>query len=120
MYANLKMTVLCNESTASAAEVFTATMQDYGLAEIVGTQTFGKGIMQSTRRVSLGDTVGYIKFTTYAYQTKRGVSYHGEGINPDHRVELSDEAKKQPLLLLGQDQDEQLKTAVQIMLADHQ
>ena len=45
MYADLDMVVLCNENTASAAEVFTATMRDYGLAKIVGQTTFGKGIM---------------------------------------------------------------------------
>lgn len=120
MYRNLKMAVLCNENTASAAEVFTATMQDYGLAQIVGVNTFGKGIMQSTKKISFGDAVGYVKFTTYAYQTKRGESYHGEGITPDCVVDLSEEAKKQPILLLEQDQDEQLKIAAQLLLADHQ
>ena len=117
MYADLDMVVLCNKSTASAAEVFVATMQDYGLAKVIGTQTYGKGIMQSTRRVSFADSVGYIKFTTYAYQTKRGESYHGVGITPDYVVELSEASKELPLLLLGQEQDEQLKTAVQILTA---
>lgn len=120
MYRNLKMAVLCNENTASAAEVFTATMQDYGLAKIVGMKTFGKGIMQSTKKISFGDAVGYVKFTTYAYQTKRGESYHDVGITPDCVVDLSEEAKKQSILLLEQDQDEQLKTAAQLLLADHQ
>lgn len=115
MYADLDMVVLCNGSTASAAEVFTATMQDYGLAKVVGTQTYGKGIMQSTRQISLVNSVGYIKFTTYAYHTKRGVSYHGVGITPDHVVDLSDASKEVPLLILGQEHDEQLKTAVQIL-----
>ena len=115
MFADLDMVVLCNRSTASAAEVFTATMQDYGLAKVVGTQTYGKGIMQRTRPVSMANSIGYIKFTTYAYQTKRGTSYHGVGITPDHVVELSAASKELPLLLLGQDQDEQLKTAVQIL-----
>jgi carboxyl-terminal processing protease len=120
MYADLKMAVLCNENTASAAEVFTATMQDYGLAQIVGMNTFGKGIMQSTKKISFGDVVGYVKFTTYAYQTKRGESYHDKGITPDCVVDLSEEAKKQSILLLKQDQDDQLKTAVQLLLADSQ
>ena len=120
MYHDLKMAVLCNENTASAAEVFTATLQDYGLAQIVGMKTFGKGIMQSTKQISFGDVVGYIKFTTYAYQTKRGESYHDVGITPDCVVDLSEEAKKQSILLLKQDQDEQLKTAVRLLLADYQ
>ncbi len=120
MYADLKMTVLCNESTASAAEVFTAVMQDYGLATVVGMTTYGKGIMQTVRKVTFADTVGYIKLTTHAYQTKRGSSYHGIGVIPDCEVDLSEEAKLESLMILPQDQDEQLKTAVQLMLAANQ
>lgn len=108
MYADLDMVVLCDDNTASAAEVFVATMQDYGLADVVGTQTFGKGVMQSTKRVPFGDMVAYIKLTTYAYQTKRGVSYHGEGITPDVFVEKSENT------------DEQLKTAVELLSAADQ
>lgn len=108
MYADLDKVVLCDGNTASAAEVFVATMQDYGLAEVVGTQTFGKGVMQATKRVPFGNMVGYIKLTTYAYQTKRGVSYHGEGITPDVFVEKSEA------------EDEQLKTAVGLLSAADQ
>jgi carboxyl-terminal processing protease len=114
------MTVLCNESTASAAEVFTAVMQDYGLATVVGMKTYGKGIMQTVRRITFADSVGYIKLTTHAYQTKRGTSYHGIGVIPDHIVELSEEAKQEALVILPQDQDEQLKTAVQLLLTVNQ
>ncbi len=120
IFADLQMTVLCNENTASAAEVFTAVMQDYGLATIVGMKTFGKGIMQTIRKIMLGDTVGYIKLTTHAYKTNRDSSYHGVGILPDHVVDLSEEAKKESILILPQDQDEQLKTAVQLMLTGNQ
>jgi carboxyl-terminal processing protease len=115
MYAGLEMTVLCNENTASAAEVFTAVIQDYGLGDVVGMKTYGKGIMQTVRKITFGDTVGYIKLTTHAYQTKRGSSYHGVGVLPDHVVDLSEAAKGESLLILAQDQDEQLKTAVQLM-----
>ena len=112
MYADLDMVVLCDEHTASAAEVLTATMRDYGLAKTVGKTTFGKGIMQSTLRIPFRNIVGYVKMTTYAYVTKCGVSYHGIGITPDVGVELSEEAKKYPITLLPHDMDEQLKTAV--------
>ena len=113
MYADLDMVVLCNENTASAAEVFAATMRDYGLAEIVGMTTFGKGIMQTTRPIRFNDElVGYIKLTTYAYVTKCGESYHDVGIAPDVGVDLSEEAKKYPLSLLPQSMDQQLQTAV--------
>lgn len=119
MYKDLDFTVLCNENTASAAEVFVATLRDYreekGFRKdnIVGTTTFGKGIMQTTRRIPFTDgTVAYLKLTTHAYVTKCGESYHGEGIKPDHLVELSEDAKKQPLSALKQSDDAQLLAAV--------
>lgn len=117
MYADLSMVILCNENTASAAEVFTASMRDYGLAKTVGKTTFGKGILQTTRRVALGDTVGYVKLTTHAYVTHCGISYHGSGIAPDVGVELSEEAKKYATQILPQDIDAQLKTAVAMLRA---
>ncbi len=113
MYADLDMTVLCNGNTASAAEVFTATLRDYGLASIVGTTTFGKGIMQTTFSLaSFGNYTGYIKLTTYAYVTKCGVTYHDIGIVPNVQVELSQEAKDQNFYLLSEAQDNQLQAAI--------
>ncbi|MBR2721973.1 MAG: hypothetical protein IKB75_04255 [Clostridia bacterium] len=115
MYAGLDMTVLCNGNTASAAEVFTATLRDYGLATIVGSKTFGKGIMQSTLSLSeFGNYTGYLKLTTYAYVTKCGVTYHDIGILPDPglAVELSEEAKNQNFHLLTEQQDNQLQAAI--------
>lgn len=118
MYKALDFTVLCNENTASAAEVFVATLRDYReekgfrAENIIGTTTFGKGIMQTTRRVPFTDgTVAYLKLTTHAYVTKCGVSYHGPGIDPDTTVELDEEAKKQPLSALAQSEDAQLLAA---------
>ena len=117
MYADLDMVVLCNGNTASAAEVFTATLRDYGLARIVGTTTYGKGIMQTTRPIRFeGELAGYIKLTTYAYVTQCGQSYHDVGIVPDPEVELSEEAQQIPLLMLPQDQDGQLQTAAALLL----
>ena len=123
MYRGLKMAVLCNGSTASAAEVFTATMQDYGLATVVGTKTFGKGVMQSTKAIPFqGEIVGYVKLTTHAYHTKRGAaqSYHGVGIAPDIQADLSAEAKSYALKLLPQHLDDQLKAAVATLTASNQ
>lgn len=114
MYANLDMVVLCNENTASAAEVFTATMRDYGLAKIVGETTFGKGIMQSFLPLAAfgGQYSGYLKLTSYAYVTKCGVTYHDIGITPSVTVALSDEAKKYNFYVLPQSLDNQLQTAI--------
>ncbi len=115
MFANLDAVVLCNGNTASAAEVFVATMRDYGLAKIVGETTFGKGIMQTTVRLSQFDKnlSGYLKMTTYAYVTKCGITYHDIGIEPDEglSVSLSDEAKQYNIYVLPQEMDDQLQMA---------
>ncbi len=112
MFSDLEMVVLCNGSTASAAEVFTATLRDYGLATIVGETTFGKGIMQSLLPMSyFGDYTGYVKMTTYAYVTKCGITYHEIGITPDVEVEISEEALGYNFYVLPQSKDNQLQAA---------
>lgn len=116
MFASLDKVVLCNENTASAAEVFTATMRDYNLAKIVGRKTFGKGIMQTTLTITKsGKPIGYVKLTTHAYVTKCGITYHEIGISPDpeYNVELSEEAKKYNFYILPEEIDNQLQTAIQ-------
>ena len=113
MFADLDMVVLCNENTASAAEVFTATLYDYQLAHVIGETTFGKGIMQSYLPLStLGNYKGYAKMTTYAYVTQRGVTYHEVGVAPHESVALSEEAKSYHFYLLPQEKDNQLQAAI--------
>ena len=113
MFAELDMVVLCNENTASAAEVFAATMRDYELAKLVGETTFGKGIMQSFFPMSaFGNYKGYAKMTTYAYVTKCGVTYHEIGIAPHVNVPLSEEAKQYNFYVLPQAKDNQLQAAI--------
>lgn len=115
MFADLDMVVLCNKNTASAAEVFTATLRDFGLASIVGETTFGKGIMQSFFPMAMfGNFTGYVKMTTYAYVTKCGVTYHEVGIvpSPELHVPLSEEAKQYNFYVLPEALDNQLQTAI--------
>ena len=115
MFADLDMVVLCNGGTASAAEVFTATLRDYGLAEVVGETTFGKGIMQSYLPMSaFGDYSGYVKLTTYAYVTQCGVTYHDLGIKPTvgEDLPLSEEALTYNFYVLPQSIDNQLQAAL--------
>ncbi|MGN1403164.1 MAG: S41 family peptidase [Ruminococcus sp.] len=85
---DLPMVVLVNENTASAAELFTASLRDFGKGEAVGTTTFGKGIMQVTQPMSSG---GALTLTVATYQTTKGECYHGVGITPDVIVEAGDE-----------------------------
>lgn len=115
MFADLDMVVLCNGGTASAAEVFTATLRDYGLAEVVGETTFGKGVMQSYLPMSaFGNYSGYVKLTTYAYVTQCGVTYHDLGIKPTvgEEIPLSEEALTYNFYVLPQSIDNQLQAAL--------
>ncbi len=79
------MVVLVNENTASAAEIITGALQDYGKATVVGTTTYGKGIVQAIFLLEDGSAV---KVTTSQYFTPSGRSIHEVGITPDVEVEL--------------------------------
>ena len=81
------MTVLINENSASASEVLTGALKDHGRAAVVGTVSYGKGIVQNI--IPLGDGTG-IKVTTSDYYTPNGASIHGVGITPDIEVEAGD------------------------------
>lgn len=107
---NLPMAVVVNENTASAAELFTASLQDFGKGTVVGTTTFGKGIMQVTRQMPSG---GALTLTTATYQTTKGECYHGIGVKPDVEVEAGDTAidYENP----NPDTDPQLKKAIEIV-----
>lgn len=118
MFANLKMVVLCNNNTASAAEVFTASLRDHKNVTIVGETTFGKGIMQ--RYISLASLTGgaydgWVKMTTHAYLTECGVTYHNIGIPPTegYDVALDDAAKEYNFYLLPESLDNQLQKAIE-------
>ena len=83
--------ILVNGNSASASEVFSGAMKDYDAATLVGTRTFGKGIVQSI--VPFGDGTA-MKVTVSKYYTPNGVNIHGTGIEPDVVVELSKDATK--------------------------
>lgn len=118
MFANLDMVVLCNGNTASAAEVFTASLRDHKNVTIIGETTFGKGIMQryySLYNMTGGAFDGYVKMTTHAYVTACGVTYHDIGITPTegYAVELSEEALEYHFYLLPEHLDNQLQKAIE-------
>ncbi len=81
---DLPMIVLVNGNSASASEIFTAALQDYDKATIMGTTTFGKGIVQVILPLDDGSAV---KVTQSQYYTPNGVCIHGEGVTPDIEVE---------------------------------
>lgn len=86
---DVPMAVLVNGNTASASEIFTGALKDYDEAEIIGTTTFGKGIVQSIVPLSDGSAV---KLTSAKYYTPSGVCIHGTGIEPNQVVEYDKEA----------------------------
>lgn len=84
---DIPMVVLTNGNSASASEIFSGAMQDTGLAKLVGTTTYGKGIVQSVIPLSDGSA---IKLTIAKYFTPNGNDIHEKGIEPDYEVELPD------------------------------
>lgn len=103
------MVVLCNGSTASAAELFTSALKDYKKATIVGTVTYGKGSMQSI--VPLGDGTA-IKLTTKMYFPPFSESYEGVGITPDIEVEMDESLANINIYKITDEQDTQLQRAI--------
>ena len=84
---NIPMVVIVNEHTASAAELFAASLKDFGKADIVGETTYGKGVMQSTIELSNG---GAVVLTIAKYKTTISECYDGIGITPDYIVQNED------------------------------
>lgn len=79
------LVLLVNGRSASASELVTGALKDHGRAYVIGTQTYGKGIVQTYLPVT--GTGGYIKLTTEAYYTPSGVCIQGVGITPNEVVE---------------------------------
>lgn len=107
---DIPMAVLVNGESASASEVFTGAMKDYGRATIVGTKTFGKGIVQNLIPLDNGTA---IKMTTAHYYTPSGFDLHGKGIEPDVEVELKEELKSQ--ITVDVKEDNQIQEALKAL-----
>ena len=114
-YRDLKISLLVNDYSASAAELFTSNIRDYELGTIVGTQTYGKGCGQTTFSLSKYGYDGALKLTTFYYSSPLGDYYDGVGITPHVVVELSEEAQSYNINLLPDELDNQLAAAVESM-----
>lgn len=108
---DMPMVVLINGNSASASEIFAGCMQDNGLARLVGTTSFGKGIVQSVIPLSDGTA---IKLTVAKYFTPNGNDIHKVGIEPDYVVELPDGRKN--AVNIEYEDDLQLQKACDVLL----
>ena len=107
---NMPLVILTNENTASASEILAGALKDLGKAKIVGTKTFGKGVIQQI--LSLRDGSG-LKITVEEYQTPNHNKINKVGIEPDEKVELKEEYKNK--LIIPEKEDTQLKKAIEIL-----
>lgn len=106
------MVVLINENSASASEIFAGAVKDYEWGTLIGTTTYGKGIVQRIFRLS--DGTG-LKLTVAKYYTAKGNDIHEKGIEPDIEVELDPDL--QGKAVIAQEEDNQLQEAIQLLKA---
>lgn len=107
---NLPIIILTNENTASASEILAGALKDLGKAKIVGTTTFGKGVIQQILQLSDGSG---LKVTIEEYQTPNRNKIHKVGIEPDEEVELPEDLEN--LLDIEESKDTQLQKAIEIL-----
>ena len=103
--------VLVNEVTASASELFTQTLRDFGMAKVVGMKTYGKGTVLSSYTLPNG---GNVTFSTGLYTTNSGAFLEGDGIVPDYEVDLTYE-KYMKRYELPIEEDDQLQKALEVI-----
>lgn len=106
----LPITVLVNKGSASASEILAGAIKDGKKGKIVGTTTFGKGIVQQVK--PLADGTGF-KYTVSEYFTPNGTNIHGTGIEPDIVVELPEELDDG--LEIDSYEDTQLRKAIEVL-----
>ncbi len=114
-YVEGKSAVLTNGSTASAAELFTCALMDYGISEIVGTKTYGKGSMQSIIPLARLGYDGAVKMTTKMYFPPISEGYDGFGIKPDLEVELDQALQNKNIYKITDEEDNQLQAAIDLI-----
>ena len=112
-YLDYPLVVLINESSASASEIFAGAIKDYQYGTLIGTKTFGKGIVQTVFKLSDNDAV---KLTTSKYFTPNGNYIHGVGIEPD--IELKYEYLDPDGETYEIQYDNQVQKAIEVLSGD--
>ena len=108
---DLPIAMLVNGYSASASELLSGALKDNGVAKLFGTQTYGKGIVQTFFDINFGKG-GTIKFTTDAYYTPGDVCIQDTGITPDEIVELPEGLTYYSIPSIPYESDTQLQAAV--------
>lgn len=109
---DLPLVVLVNQNTASAAEIFSGNIQAFGMGTIVGTTTYGKGVMQQLFYTN-NEKTSAVKLTVADYYINGDKNVNGTGITPDVEIELDEEAATK--LVLEDEEDNQLQKALEIL-----
>ncbi len=107
---DMPIVILVNENTASSSEILSGALKDLGKAKIVGTKTYGKGVIQQI--LTLADGSG-LKITTEEYLTPNRTKINKVGIEPDETVELPDTVEN--ILNVEREEDTQLQKAIEIL-----
>lgn len=107
---DMPLAVLVNENSASASEIFAGAVQDHEVGTIVGTTTYGKGVVQELRQLSDGSA---IKLTVSNYYTPNGNSINKVGIKPDVEVKLASELLNKDEIT--HEEDNQLQKALDVI-----
>lgn len=113
---NIPMVVLINGNSASASEVFAGAVRDYGYAKLVGTTSFGKGIVQSLVQLEDGSAV---KMTVSHYYTPGGVDLHKKGLEPDVEVEQEIPEDLKGAFEIPLERDNQVQRAIQVLMEEN-
>ncbi len=107
---NVPIIVLTNGNTASSSEILAGALKDLGKAKIVGTKTYGKGVIQQILKLQDGSG---LKITTEKYLTPNKTEINKVGIEPDEKVELPDNLKN--VLEIKESEDTQLQKAIEML-----
>ena len=108
---DIPLTVLINENSASASEIFTGSIKDLKAGTVIGMTTFGKGIVQSVELLNSG--IGALSVTTSKYYTASGNEIHKKGIKPDIEIDLNKEDKEK--IYVDFEDDIQLQKAIEVL-----
>lgn len=106
----IPLAILINGYSASASEILAACVQDYSKGVLVGTQTYGKGLVQEIDLDFANG--GGLKYTKARYFTPSGESIHGKGVTPDIDIELSEEFMNTSIEDIPHEKDNQLQSAI--------